>query len=153
MKRFVLSAAVVVIAGGLLAGSAVAQGHGRGDGRGHGPDRGYHREGPGYRHYRTFPHSHRSWGRYWYSLRYRCCFYFNVGCNDWFYYYAPQQQYLPVSQIATFPPTINIVNNNNNVNVGGPIPGIPVQTTPPPFDALLPGPGPLPPGGMSPGQR
>lgn len=91
MKRFVLSAAVVVIAGGLLAGSAVAQGHGRGDGRGHGPDRGYHREGPGYRHYRTFPHSHRSWGRYWYSLRYRCCFYFNVGCNDWFYYYAPQQ--------------------------------------------------------------
>jgi hypothetical protein len=153
MKRFILSAAVLVIVGGMFTGSAEAQGRGRGHERGHGHDRGYHREGHGHGHYRTFPHGYRSWGRYWYSPRYRCGFYYNTSCNDWFYYHAPQQQYLPVSQIATYPPTINIVNNNNNsnTNVGGPIPGIPVQAAPPPFDAPLPGPGPMPPGPGSPG--
>ena len=99
MKRFILCAAVVAIFCGAFI-SPVDAAHGRG-GRA-----GVHAS------YRSYPRSYRGWSRTYYCPRYRCNFYFDVSCNGWFYYYAPQQTYLPVSQISTCPPTITIVNNN-----------------------------------------
>jgi hypothetical protein len=128
MKRIILSAAALVIVSGMFAGAAEARNGNHGN---HGGGRVVVNG-----HYRTFPVSYRNWGRVWYSSAYRCNFYFDVGCNEWFYFYAPQQQYLPVTQIAVCPPTITIVNTNNNVvNVGNP----PPLPAPPALPAPIPG--------------
>lgn len=163
MKRFILSAVALVAMSGLFAGSVeAARGSSRGGSRGgsrgvsHGVSRGVshgvshgvnhgvghgvggvaHGVGGGFRYAgHSFPYGYRNWGRVWYNPSYRCNWYFNAGLNEWFYYYAPQQVYLPVSQIAIYPPTV-VVNG----------PAAPALPPSPPFAAPYPSPGAMPPG-------
>ena len=113
MKRFILSFAVLALISGLFAGSAEARGA-----RGRGPAI--------VRGYRTYPIGYRDWARVWYNPTYRVNWYYCGVCNEWFYYYPPMQQYLPVSQIATYPPTV-VINNNINVPPAVP-PGVPMPS-------------------------
>jgi hypothetical protein len=130
MKRFILSFAVLALISGLFAGSAEARGA-----RGHGAI---------VRGYRTYPIGYRNWARVWYNPTYRVNWYYCGVCNEWFYYYPPMQQYLPVSQIATCPPTV-VINNNVGVPPGAPMPSPGAPMLPP--GAPMPSPGaPMPPG-------
>jgi hypothetical protein len=88
---------------------------------------------------------YRGWTQFCWYPRFGCyCCYCPTAC-EWFYYYQPSACYLPISQVAQFPPTtVNVnVNNNNNQNVGG-------GSTPPGGTPVLPeGATPLP-GGVTP---
>lgn len=155
MKRIIFTAAALVLMTGIFAGFAEARGEGgRGGygGRGYGGYGGY--GGRGYGGYgfggygyggfgvrgiggfgfQTYPYGYGGFGRSFYSPYYRCNLYFCGVSNQWFYYYPPQQVYMPVTQFSAFPPSV-IINNN----VGGPGPVIPPGPVP------SPSPGPLPP--------
>jgi hypothetical protein len=68
-------------------------------GIGHGVLHGFH-YGPGGYYGRDF----RGWrGSYW-NVTYGCSWYFCPDANCYYYWYAPWDCYLPVSQIALYPP-------------------------------------------------
>ncbi len=120
MKRFILSLGAMAVLFGAMSSPLLAA-------SGHGPSSGHGREvhGSYYGHggYRSLHRDYRGWrGSYW-NNRYGCRYYFCPEASCYYYWYAPSACYLPVSQIDTYPPSINIVNNNNNnVNVGVPMP-------------------------------
>ena len=134
MKRYIMSlAALVGLSGAILLCSPVQAGppgH-PGPGKvvhpGHsGPGKIVHPGRPGpirivhpgrtevtfYRHHgfdRCLYREYHSWSRYFWSPRYRCYFYFSPEANDYYYWYAPSGIYLPISALATLPPTV-VVN-------------------------------------------
>jgi len=141
MKRIIMSVAVLAIVGGLMAGTAEARGS-RGGSRGASHVRHASHGGHGHARvvhgsYRTFPRGYHNWGRVQYNARYRCNCYFDVGANGWFYYYAPRQCYLPVRLIATYPPTVTIINNVGVPRAAAAIPG----PMPPPMASTIARPG------------
>ena len=124
MMRFILSlCSAVVLCGAmssplLAAPGHAAVGHGAvGHGAvGHGPAR---VAGFGAGHYPAgyVARDFRGWGNSYFDARYRTQFFYYPAAGAYYYWYAPGACYLPVSQIALYPPTVTIVNN---VNVGGP---------------------------------
>ena len=92
----------------------------------------HHHHGHHHQHYRNW--DYRSWSSYCWYPRYGCyCYYCPTSCG-WFYYYEQDRCYLPITQVAQYPPTnVNVnVNNNNNQNVigGGGVPALPVGAAP-----------------------
>jgi hypothetical protein len=77
---------------------------------------------------RNFYWNSRSW-----SSRYGCYCYWCPYVNSWYYWYAPQSSYYPISYITTAPPVVNV-----NVAASPPIPSGPDGPD---------GPGDLPPAG------
>ena len=55
---------------------------------------------------------YRGWGNSYWNARYRCQWYYCPEASCYYYWYAPWACYLPVSQIALYPPTVAVVNNN-----------------------------------------
>jgi hypothetical protein len=108
MRRFLLIAAVGVLALVVLGGTASAQKRG---GRTHGSHVGRYAHGrthalPRSLHGRALPGGYARFSRFRYDVRYRSRFY--LAGNSWYYWYAPFQYYLPVEVIAIYPPTVGI---------------------------------------------
>jgi hypothetical protein len=104
---------------------------------------GHHHHGHHYRHHHYRHHHYSSWRHYCWFPTYGCYGYYCPSACSWYYYYAPQQCYYPISYITTYAPTtpgitINVNNNNNlnNNNVGasatdGAVPVGPAVAAPP----------------------
>ena len=69
---------------------------------------------------------YRGWGNSYWNARYRCQWYYCPEASCYYYWYAPWACYLSVSQIALYPPTVTVVNNNIvNASPGIGTPGMP----------------------------
>jgi hypothetical protein len=102
----------------VLVGAATASfahgGHGGGGhggshgGGGHWHGGGSHGGGHGHVgkwHGHKFRHRHyRTWNRYCWFPQYRCYGYYCPDDGVWYYWYGPDNCYLPVSDMATYPP-------------------------------------------------
>jgi hypothetical protein len=89
---------------------------------------------------------YRGWTRYCWFPTYRCYGYFCPTALCWYYWYAPQQCYLPISYVTTYPPT---PTTGVTVNVTGTSGGVPTTALPPGATPLPSGTVPPLPGGGS----
>jgi len=133
MKRqSLVIGAVLMTAGLMLAYTATAHAKGSGHGGGHGGHGhgGSHHSGASHNHggihnghanghVHNVAHAHgtgyfrgrgyNGWTRYSWFPGYRCYGYYSPDDSLWYYWYGPGNRYLPVSEMASYPPD-NSVN-------------------------------------------
>ena len=83
----------------------------------------------------------RYYGRGYHGWNYRCWFpgyrtYGYYGDGGWYYWYAPFDEYLPITYMAVYPPTVAVAP----VTVLPMTTGVPVSPALPPGATLVPGP-------------
>ena len=69
------------------------------------------------RHTVFHPRTYAGWTHYCWLPAHRCYGYYCPTNRVWFYYSSTESCYLPITSIATYPPTpvVNVININGNV--------------------------------------
>jgi hypothetical protein len=102
----------------------------------------FHHGGYNY-HFRYYPRYYRGWSRYCWFPRYRCYGYYSPTDSCWYYWYAPNNCFVPVQYITTFVPTPVPVTTTMPVSpVPGPyapgMPQLPDGASPVPYGSVPP---------------
>jgi hypothetical protein len=107
MKRFILTVAIVSFTA-ILSNVSVVEGSGKPPGSNKGGSSSHsmhsHKQQSRYSG-RYFGRDYRNWSRYCWFPRYNCYGYCCPSDGVWFYWCEEQGRYLPISELANYPPT------------------------------------------------